>query len=141
MLMSKLTELIDFIENTSGINNLNPESDIFNLGIVGDDFHEMIEKYAETFEVDMTEYLWYFHADEEGQNFGALFFKPLYSRVDRIPVTSIMLSEFAENKKWSIDYPDYELPNKRIDIIINQILVILFILIALTIWILKLKRQ
>lgn len=139
--MSKLTELIDFIENTSGINNLNPESDIFNLGIVGDDFHDMIEKYAETFEVDMTEYLWYFHADEEGQNFGALFFKPPYSRVDRIPVTPIMLSEFAENKKWSIDYPDHELLNKRIDIIINQILVILFILIALTICILKLKRQ
>jgi hypothetical protein len=133
--MSELTEIIDFVKDFSGIDNLNPESDIFNLGVVGDDFHEMIEKYAETFEVDMSGYFWYFHANEEGQNFGALFFKPPYSKVDRIPVTPRLLSEFAETKKWSIDYPVHEMPNKRIDIKINQILGIVFILIILTIWI------
>jgi hypothetical protein len=135
--MSKLIEIIDFVKDIAGIDILNTESDIFNLGVVGDDFHEMIKKYAETFEVDMIEYLWYFHADEEGQNFGALFFKPPYSRVDRILVAPRLLSEFAETKKWSIDYPEYKLPNKRIDIKINLILIIVFILIVVTIWIIK----
>ena len=135
--MSKLIEIVDFLKDISGNNSLNPESDIYDLGVVGDDFHEMIEKYAETFEVDMTEYLWYFHTVEEGLNFGALFFKPPYSRLDRIPVTPKLLSEFAETRKWSIDYPKHELPNKRMDLKINQIIIITFILIILTIWILK----
>lgn len=135
--MSKLTGVINFIKEISGKDNLNPESDIFNLGIVGDDFHEMIEKYTEDFEIDMTGYLWYFHTDEEGQNFGALFLKPPYSRVERIPITPRLLSEFAETKKWNIAYPEHKSPNKRIDIKINQILIIVFILIALIIWILK----
>jgi hypothetical protein len=135
--MSKLTEIINFVKEISGIDEINPESDIYELGVVGDDFHEMIEEYAKTFEVDMTKYLWYFHADEEGQNFGALFFKPPYLRVDRIPVNPRLLSEFAENKKWCIDYPEHKLPNKRIDLIINQIFIILSVIIALRIWVLK----
>jgi hypothetical protein len=135
--MSKLTEIINFVKEISGIDEINPESDIYELGVVGDDFHEMIEEYAKTFEVDMTKYLWYFHADEEGQNFGALFFKPPYLRVDRIPVNPRLLSEFAENKKWCIDYPEHKLPNKRIDLIINQIFIILSVIIALIIWVLK----
>lgn len=135
--MSKLTEIINFVKEISGIDEINPESDIYELGVVGDDFHEMIEEYAKTFEVDMTKYLWYFHADEEGQNFGALFFKPPYLRVDRIPVNPRLLSEFAENKKWCMDYPEHKLPNKRIDLVINQIFIILSIIIALIIWVLK----
>ncbi len=135
--MNKYNEIIDFVKDISGIDELYPESDIFKLGVVGDDFHEMIEKFAETYKVDMSEYLWYFHADEEGQNFGALFFKPPYSRVKRIPITPRLLSEFVTIKKWAINYPDHKLPNKRIDITINQILVIIFILTVLAIWIIK----
>jgi len=135
--MNKYDEIIDFVKDISGIDEINPESDIFNLGVVGDDFHEMIDEYSKRYEVDMTEYLWYFHADEEGQSFGALFFKPPYRRVERIPITPRLLSEFATTKKWVINYPEHKLPNKRIDIIINQVLVLVFILIVLTIWILK----
>ena len=135
--MDKLSEILEFVKGLSGLEEISPESDIFNLGVVGDDFHEMIEKYTETYGVDMTNYLWYFHADEEGQNFGALFFKPPYSRVDRIPVTPRLLSEFAETKKWSVNYPEHKLPKKRIDLTVNQILIIAFILIILTLWILE----
>lgn len=134
--MSNLISIIDFVKEISGIDEINPESDIFNLGIVGDDFHEMIEKYSETYEVDMSEYLWYFHSDEEGQNLGGIFFKPPYKRVNRIPVTPRLLSEFVETKKWNIKYSEHELPNKRIDLTINKIIIIVF-LIVLTIWILK----
>lgn len=135
--MSKLSEIIDFLKDISGIDEINPDSDIFELGIVGDDFHEMINKYSEKYKIDMAEYIWYFHTDEEGQHPGALFYKPPYTRVDRIPVTPRLLSEFAETKKWSFEYPKYKLPEKRLDLTINLILVIAFILIVLTIWILR----
>ena len=135
--MSNQHEIIDFVKNFSGIDETYEESDIFNLGIVGDDFHEMIEKYAEAYEVDMSEYLWYFHADEEGQNFGALFFKSPYSRVERIPVTPKLLFDFAKTKRWGIKYTEHSLPKKRIDITINKILVVIIILIILILWILK----
>ena len=135
--MDTLNAIIDFVKDISGIDEINPESDIFDLDVVGDDFYEMIEKYSESYEVDMSEYLWYFHADEEGQNFGGLFFKPPYRRVNRIPVTPRLLSEFAKTKKWSMKYPEHKLPNKRIDITINQILVVVFIIIVLVIWVLE----
>lgn len=51
-----------------------PNSDIFGeLGIIGDDFRELIEQDAKQFYVNMTGYLWYFHADGEGLNFGEKF--------------------------------------------------------------------
>jgi len=135
--MKKQIEIIELIQNISGIEEINFDSDIFSLGVKGDDFHEMIEKYAQIFEVNMDEYLWYFHTDEEGQNFGAFLFKPPYSRIDRIPITPRLLSEFATTKKWNIDYPKHELPKRRIDIIINLILIIVLVLMVLTIWIVK----
>ena len=60
-------------------------------GIHGDDFHELIDEYAKVFKVDMTGYLWYFHADEEGNSFGGSIIKPPYDRVKRIPVTPALL--------------------------------------------------
>ena len=134
--MSKLDEIKGFIKELSGIDEINTESDIYSLGITGDDFHEMIAEYSKNYKVDMSEYLWYFHADEEGLSFGKLFFKPPYSRVERVPVTPKILAEFAETRKWTYKYTGHELPNKRIDLIINQIIVIVFVLIALTVWIL-----
>lgn len=134
--MSNRQDIIEFVRDLTGVDEINLDTDIFKLGVVGDDFHELISKYAEEYEVDMSEYLWYFHADEEGQNFGALFVKPPYSRVERIPVTPRLLSDFVKMKKWEIKYPEHKIPNKRFDIIINIILVIAFIVLVLTIWIL-----
>jgi hypothetical protein len=121
-------QILSLIEDHTGVDNseLTPATDIFrDLGCVGDDFHELIEKYAEQFNVDMSEYLWYFHADEEGSNFiGGAFFNPPYLRVERIPITPALLLKFALLGKWKINYPEYKLPKKRWDLVINQIVII-----------------
>lgn len=134
--MSWLAEVRNFLEDYSGVYPERPDIDIFkDMGVVGDDFHEMIEKYAEKYNVDMSDYLWYFHADEEGHSIGGQFFKPPYERVNRIPVTPQMLADFIVTKKWSLDYPPHEIPKHRTDLIINKVLVISFF-IGLGIWLL-----
>jgi hypothetical protein len=56
-----------FFEEEIFKKSINAEDDIFLLyGVAGDDCHEMMEKYAFTFKVNMDKYLWYFHSDEEG---------------------------------------------------------------------------
>jgi hypothetical protein len=134
MIMTNSVEIIEFLENFSGIDPIDPYSDLFrDIGIVGDDFHEMIVQFASKYAVDMANYLWYFHTDEEGSNWlGGSFFDPPYKHVKRIPVTPIMLTEFASKGKWDIQYPVHKIPNKRYDLIINQVvfglvLILLFI--------------
>jgi hypothetical protein len=132
-----IKEIIDFLVDLSGTRNIDPDSDIFkDIGITGDDFHEMIEKFGKKFSVNMNSYLGYFHADEEGLNIGGLFFAPPHKRVTRIPITPKILTEFAKIGKWGINYPNHKLPRKRIDLIINNILfgiVIITILISIII--------
>ncbi len=116
-------EIIDFLTELSGVNNIHSDSDIFgDIGMVGDDFHEMIEKYSKQFSVDLNGYLWYFHTKEEGSSFGGHFFKPPNERVSRITVTPQMLTDFANKGKWDIEYPEHILPKIRYDIVINKIL-------------------
>lgn len=105
------------------------------MGIVGDDFHEMIENYAQKYQVDMSHYLWYFHADEEGHSLGGVLFKPPYERVERIPVTPQMLADFIVTKKWKMEYPSHQIPNHRTDLTINKAIGITF-LIGIVFWIL-----
>ena len=129
ILFMKVTEeeIIRFLKEETFEENVTSTTDIFNeCGVSGDDFHELIEKYQKTFNVNMETYLWYFHADEEGNNFiGGSFFKPPYKRVNRIPITPKMLTEFGNIKKWEIEYPKLTLPKRRYDIIFNQIILIL----------------
>ena len=123
--MISTDEIVKFLKELSGSEEINESSDIFeDVGMVGDDFHEMIEKFSTHFSVDMTEYIWYFHTDEEGLNFGGLFFKPPYGLVDRIPITPSMLKDFANKGKWDIAYPIHKIPSKRPDLFINKILVV-----------------
>lgn len=124
-----VSDLQEFIRKISGAKQVNPNSDIFaEVGMVGDEFQEMIEKFADTFTVDMSDYLWYFHTDEEGyMSIGGIFFKPPYNRVTRIPVTPAMLTEFANKGKWDLKYPAHKLPAYRYDILINKILTGLFL--------------
>jgi len=126
-----IANLTQFIADLSGLDDVQADEDIFgSLGIVGDDFHEMIEKYAAAFSVDMSGYLWYFHADEEGSgfSFGNSFSAAPYNRVTRIPVTPAMLTDFANKGKWEIDYPEHKLPKMRYDLLINMIIVTLFLI-------------
>jgi len=122
-----LTDIQQFVadEALEEIETINEDTDIYDdLSCVGDDFHELIENYSAKFNVTMDGYLWYFHSDEEGQNFGALFFKPPYQRVQRIPVTPKMLLDFANKGYWDITYPEHRLPKWRYDIIIGLLLLV-----------------
>lgn len=124
-------DIIDFIIDKAAVKpeEVNLDTDIFEeLGSTGDDFHELIEAYAEKYLVNMENYLWYFHTDEEGTNFfGGALFLPLYKRVKRIPITPRMLLSFANSGKWEIDYPPHKIPKHRIDIYINYLLIAVFL--------------
>ncbi|MFT6320188.1 MAG: hypothetical protein ACJAT4_001110 [Granulosicoccus sp.] len=122
-------EINDFIETITGESLESFDVDIFkDLRIAGDDFHEMIFEFSEKYKVNMDDYLWYFHADEEGiMNLGALLFKPPYLRVERIPITPNMLLQFAKSKKWLINYPIHNIPEKRYDLIFTEVIIIVFI--------------
>ena len=120
-------EINNFIKEKAGIYELKPNDDLFNdQGVCGDDFHELIDEYAKTFKVDMAGYLWYFHTDEEGSwnSIGGAFFKPPNARVTHIPVTPALLLDKANKGIWDIHYPFHELPKKRWDVIINQVLLV-----------------
>ena len=120
--MASYLDIETFISEKTFEKEIKPNTDIFNeLGCTGDDFHELMEEYHKKFSVDMSNYLWYFHADEEGRNsgIGNIFFKPPYERVKRIPVTPQMLYKFANNGKWDLQYPTHKLPKYRIDIWIS----------------------
>ena len=139
-----ITNIIDFTKDLSGTNEITADSEICDgIGLCGDDFHEFIDKFASEFHVDMSGYLWYFHAAEEvGWNsIGGIFFDPPYKRVKRIPVTVSMLLDFANEGKWDIIYPEHKVPKRRYDILINQILVLGFITWVLIWFLLKMIRK
>jgi len=120
-------EIIKFLEEQLKVERVEADSDIHHdLGVTGDEFFEMIAEYSKKFNVDLENYNWYFHSDEEGVlSIGALFFKPPYKRVQRIPVTPQMLTDFANKRKWDLQYPAHYIPARRWDLIINRVLAIL----------------
>lgn len=126
-----INNIIDFLKDQALIDDIYPDTDICNgIGLTGDDFHEMIEEYSKVFSVDMTNYLWYFHSEEEGWNsIGGSFFPPPNKQVKRIPIAPLMLTEFANSGKWDIKYPHHKVSKRRYDLYIN-----LFLLIAVLIW-------
>lgn len=131
--MYHLEDIYEFLKKHLYDEPVKADSDIFDdFGCVGDDFHELIDDYARTFNVDMSSYLWYFHGDEEGNGFFSLqIVDPPYKRVKRIPVTPTMLLEFANAGRWEITYPEHILPKRRYDIIFNQILIAGLLLYAI----------
>lgn len=105
------------------------DADLFKVcGIVGDDAWGFMDAFAAHFGVNGDGYRWYFHHDEEGTNFGALFFKPPYRRVDRMAITPDILVEAIESGQWPLHYPPHELPSVRWDIRVNQALVVIAVI-------------
>jgi hypothetical protein len=128
-----IENILDFVAEYSGKEKLQESSDIEGeLGVYADDWHDMIEKFGEKYQVDMTSYLWYFHSGEEGFTIGGLFFKAPYERVERIPITPSDLLRIATKQKWDIEYPEHELPKRRYDLIIGT--GVLVIVIGLWVW-------
>lgn len=132
--MAEVSEIIEFLKDRTGAGNVSENTDIANdLGVDGDDYDELIREFSKKYNVDVSSCLWYFHWSEEGSwnSIGGTIFQSPDKRVEHIAVTPIMLSEFTKAGKWNIEYPDHKLPKWRYDIIINQILVIVFILFLL----------
>ncbi|MEZ0540774.1 DUF1493 family protein [Fibrella arboris] len=132
--MHKIADIQRFIANKTGadISKVSADCDIErDLGCTGDDFHGLMQDYSSVFQVDMSSYLWYFHTGEEGQNFGAAFFKSPPSRVDHIAVTPQLLVDVANKGHWDISYPPHKMPKRRYDILVNQLLVGVFICLIL----------
>jgi hypothetical protein len=126
--------MISFVQECTAVDEVRSETDIFSdLGCTGDDFHELIEKYAKKYSVDMSSYLWYFHADEEGASFsiGSIFSKPPYERVKRIAITPQMLTNFANEGRWIIKYPEHKLPKYRVDTWIGLVVFLVAIFFAI----------
>lgn len=135
--MVELQQIYEALEQYIDIEIIRPDSDLKNdQGVFGDDFEEMINKYAKLFNVDMTNYRWYFHMREEGSDYsiGSILFKPPYDRVPYIPVTPQMLVDFANKGKWDIDYPPHKIPKRRVDLLVNFVVVVVFIIFVLYIW-------
>jgi hypothetical protein len=127
-------EIIDFIETEYWKSNLQSNSDIFEIvRISGDDCYELIEKFSKKYDVDISNFLWYFHHEEEGSwnSIGGYLYKSPDKLVKRIPITPKMLTKFAETKKWKINYPYHELPEKRKDILLNKIVLIITLILAI----------
>jgi hypothetical protein len=120
-----IEQVFNLIEIECGVNHkeLTPDTDIFNdLGVEGDDFSELIEKYASNFNVNMNDYLWYFHSNDEGTNVWSFLFKPPNKKVNRIPVTPKLLLDAANSKKWNLNYPPHNQPKNRSDLTYSNIL-------------------
>jgi hypothetical protein len=115
--------IVEFLEDFGGTGRpLSEDADILDtLGIDGDDAFNFIERFATKFEIDISNYHWYFHHGEEvSLNIGSLFFKPPYRRVDRIPILPQVLAEAIHTKRWPVEYPEHKLPSVRWDIRISQ---------------------
>lgn len=127
-----VNNIIDFLKDQASIDDIDPNTNICDdIGVAGDDFDEMLEAYSKLFSVDMDDYLWYFHSEEEGWNsIGGSFFPPPNKQVKRIPITPSMLTEFANSGKWDVKYPEHNVSKRRYDLYIN-----LFLLVAVLIWI------
>lgn len=132
--MYQLSEIIDFISEQTCTDKINPDADISNeTGCTGDDFEDLISAFSKKYNVDIESYRWYFHSQEEGNwnSIGGSLFKPPNERVTRIPVTPVMLLNFAEKGKWDLSYPPHVLPKRRYDILFNQVLVVLIIVFVI----------
>lgn len=120
-----LEDILAFVAEHANAEGLNATSDIErDLSVYADDWHDMIDDFAEKYEVDMSGYLWYFHSGEEGSNIGGVFFKPPYERVERIPISPNDLLRIATKQRWDLDYPEHTLPKRRYDLIIGTILLL-----------------
>ena len=55
-------EIIEFLKEETFEDEITPETDVFNdCGVSGDDCDELLNAYQKKYNVDMSEYLWYFH--------------------------------------------------------------------------------
>lgn len=125
-------DILNLVEKLSG-KKLQPHHDIWlRSGLSGDDWHEFIDNFAHRYDVNMLNYRWYYHGDEEGfMNIGSWFYPPPQDQVDRIPVTASKLANVANAKIWNIKYPQEEVDLSRRDLKVNRIILCSFLVIMI----------
>jgi len=114
-----IEEISEFVaEHTcTKIDRISADTDIYkDLGIIGDDFSELLEDFASKYNVKMNKYLWYFHNCDEGWAPWSFIFNPPNAKVHRMPVTPSLLLELAEAGEWRVEYPEHDEPKDRRDI-------------------------
>ncbi|RLZ06401.1 DUF1493 family protein [Faecalibacter macacae] len=129
--MHKIEDIILFIKKeTSSSIEVHPDTDLEkDIRITGDDISDFLNKYSLEFNVNMKNYLWYFHQHEEIYGgIGALLFKTPNDRVKHIGITPKILLESANEGYWNVNYPEHNLPKFRYDVITNFIIAILIII-------------
>jgi hypothetical protein len=101
------------------------DADLFeSLALAGDDVDEFLLEFSYRFQIDLRNYLWYFHQEEEPTlNFVIWFIKSPDKRVQRIPVIISILREAMRIKAWPVLYPEHTLPTHRWDTIINRTII------------------
>ena len=121
------------LENSTGSKLTDPSDVWLHAGLSGDDWHEFVDGYAREFNVDMTDYRWYYHGDEEGLlSFGGLVYPPPQRQVTRIPVSVDQLAEFAVAGTWRVTYPVEEVDLRRRDMVVNRVIGYVLLLLTLS---------
>lgn len=136
----EIDEIYTFLVDEQGVSRskLFPDSNLErDLGIEGDDFSDLMEAFAQEYSVDMSSYLWYFHHEEEGWNFGSLFFKPPNKQVETIEITPKILLQAAISRVWPVCYPEHKLKKGRPDIICDVVFLISLAVVGGAIWFTK----
>ena len=126
MIILTAIDIQRFVAEATGIapHNIADDADLFaDLGIDGDDFHELMAEFEKRYTVDMSSYCWYFHHGEEGgPSLGGWLFPPPQRSVTRIAITPALLLASANSKRWLLPYPAHRPPLVRNDLRFNKIL-------------------
>lgn len=126
--MVAIAEIYRFINTELDVPEalLNGDTDLFaTFDIAADICEDFIETFGQKFKVDLTDYRWYFHHGEAGLNLGGFIIAPPYKRVERIAITPELLLRSATKRRWKVNYPDHQIPQKRWDMLINKIILFL----------------
>ncbi|WP_337177273.1 DUF1493 family protein [Paludisphaera sp.] len=81
--------------------------------IYGDDVWELVDDFAEKFEVRVDGFRWYHHTGPEGCNPLWLFIKPWWARKAHVPIRLMDLVESAHRGEWTVRYPTDEEESRR----------------------------
>jgi len=90
---SRITSAIDVIDD---------------LRMYGDDICDLVERFSEEFQVDVSAFRWYHHTGPEGCNPLWLIFKPWWARKTHVPIHLSDLVASARQHQWTIAYPENE---------------------------------
>lgn len=122
--VSTVAEINALVRKHTGARGmLSEETDLHSdLRLISLDLEEFLDEFAKRFDVDLSEFLWYFHTEEDGVSLGRLFFAAPQDLVTRIPLRLALFYQAVELGRWPVDYPEHSLPRRRWDVVVDQCL-------------------